>query len=99
MLDSSMMEAGSSEIVISDFDVETVQAMLHFMYTGETLEGARLEELIPIADKYDLDDLKKSIEPKIYSKMTTNNATEILILADRHHLIGLKKDAMAFINK
>jgi len=95
-----MLEAGSSMIEIPDFEVETVKAMLKFMYTGETYAlDAPPEELIRIADKYDLYALKEDNELSLCSKVTVQNAAELLVFADLHHLAEFKKSVMTFINK
>jgi len=100
ILDCTMLEAGSSVIEIPDFDVEPVQGMLRHIYTGETYAlDAPPEELVRIADKNDLSALKKDNELSLSSKVTVQNAAELLVFADLHRSAGFKKSVMAFNNK
>ena len=83
---------------ISDCDPDTVEEMLQFIYTGE---APRLKEmthsLFVIADKYQLERLKKMCEQALWEKLDVQNAVDTLLLAITHDLVELKRSCIRFI--
>ncbi|XP_065209103.1 speckle-type POZ protein-like isoform X2 [Planococcus citri] len=98
MLRNDMQESQKNLINITDIEQETFEEMLHYIYTGKTKNLDELAfELLPIADKYDLKELRIMCENVVFKKLSTDNAVKILILADMHHAEELKKDTLQFI--
>ncbi|XP_065209116.1 speckle-type POZ protein B-like [Planococcus citri] len=98
MFKSSMQESQKNHITITDIDQDVFEEMLHYIYTGKTKNLAVLAfELLPVADKYDLKDLRTMCEEVLYKKLAPDNALKILILADMHHAKELKILAIRYI--
>lgn len=91
MMEHNMMEAEKGEVVINDFDLETVKAMILHIYTGEakyTEDNA--EQLIRTADKYQLYGLKKKIEDGLIKEVKVENAINMFVLGDAVHADKLR---------
>lgn len=98
MLQANMAETLNSKVDIIDFQAEVVKGMLEYLYTGETESmPQRAPDLLRIADKYDLPDLKKDCEETICDNLTVENAAEMLNLAHLHQAQILKKCVLDFI--
>ena len=55
MLTAGMVEARTREVEIEDIEVETMEKLLEFLYSGEIeVVGDQLENLFYAADKYDV---------------------------------------------
>ncbi|RIA89883.1 BTB/POZ protein [Glomus cerebriforme] len=70
------------EIEITDFNYETVLAMLHFLYTDEAdfvnYSLDNIWNLFSISDKYFVEDLRHKIKIHIISILNERNAAEML---------------------
>ncbi|CAG8447094.1 4291_t:CDS:2 [Funneliformis caledonium] len=70
------------EIEITDFDYETVLAMLHFLYTDEAnfvnYSLDNIWNLFSISDKYFVDELRQRIKIHIIDLLNERNAAEML---------------------
>ena len=92
-------------ITISDFDVEVVKAMVSFMYDGtiETIKQmirSKLkfpEQLLRIADKYDVSVLKETIELALIPLIKASNVTYLWIASDMCNSLPLKKAVVTFL--
>lgn len=66
MLHSGMIESRSGKVEITDTDVAVFKQFLHFLYTGSVVEPfTDFEELLIIADKYQIDSLINLCETKV----------------------------------
>jgi hypothetical protein len=100
MLTSGMLESAQNTVEINDFDEEVVNAMLEYMYTGETPSlNEKAPDLMQIAEKYDLSGLKEDCEHAIAANLTVDNCSEILVLAHLHNATQLKPKVIEFINR
>jgi len=78
MFSTSMLEAKENTVEINDFEEDVVKSMLEYIYTGETSDlSERAAELMQIAEKYDLDGLKRDCEHAIACNLTVRFATTI----------------------
>ena len=97
MLTVDMQEKLRDEVTIVEAP-NVVEMMIKFMYDGK-VDG--LEEnadiLLPIADKYDLKDLKVACEIALIHQLSTANCLDILILADTYSASELKRWSLQFI--
>ncbi|CAL8116489.1 unnamed protein product [Orchesella dallaii] len=99
MFSADMMERETATVKIDDFDKEVVKGMLDHLYTGETnVMADRAQELLQIAEKYNLEGLKEDCEYSIADKLNKDNVAEILALAHSHNAPILKSHAISFIN-
>ena len=91
-------EHKENRVQIADCNPDTVEEMLQFIYTGE---APRLKEmahsLFVIADKYQLERLKKMCEGALWEKLDVQNAVDTLLLAITHDLVELKRSCIQFI--
>ncbi|CAL8116395.1 unnamed protein product [Orchesella dallaii] len=100
MFDANMIERETATVQIVDFDDEVVKGMLEHLYTGETtVIDNRAQELLQIAEKYNLDGLKEDCEYAVGDKLSKGNAAEILALACTHNAPILKAQVIRFISK
>ncbi|ODM89148.1 Speckle-type POZ protein [Orchesella cincta] len=99
MFNTNMTENETKTLVISDFDDVVVKGMLEHLYTGETdCMNEQAQDLLKIAEKYDLGGLKADCEYELGDKLDLENAGELLVLAQTHNAPDLKTRAMDFIN-
>ena len=98
MFKHKMKEQIQDRIVITDIQQEVIREVLTFIYTYESPNiHSMAEELLFAADKYDLGKLKIMCLNILYSKLTPENAVNILILSDLHSANHLKTEIINFI--
>lgn len=92
------VESTRSTLSIDDFGSDAIGAMLEHIYTGccSPSFNCRPEELLGLADKYNLTHLKCYCEEQLISKVTKDNVCEMLMLADLYRSDSLKQVAMTF---
>ncbi|XP_065209115.1 speckle-type POZ protein B-like [Planococcus citri] len=96
----TMLENQKNEVEIKDIQQDIFEEMLYYIYTGTTRNLDELAfELIPVTDKYDLDELKNMCEQVMFNKLSLENAAEILMLADMHRAEELKAQTLQFIKR
>jgi len=80
-----------NQLVIEDFDLEIVKAVVLHIYTGEVeLTEENTEQLIKAADYYQLRGLKKKTEDALIKTVKTENAIDMFVLGDVVHANKLK---------
>ncbi|XP_065209113.1 speckle-type POZ protein-like A [Planococcus citri] len=98
MFRTDMQESKGNHITITDINEDVFDEMYNFIYTGKTKNLEVLAfELLPAADKYDLEELKNACGRILLRKLSAQNVGKILILADMHNVEELKKNALRFI--
>merc|ERR550519_310861 len=101
MLESDFKESqtGIIDLVLEYMDVDTVKALLKYLYGGELdnmEENAML--LLEASNKFDLLDLKTICENYLIEKyMKVENVIDVLLMADLHNGDHLKEAAMEMI--
>ncbi|CAL8116525.1 unnamed protein product [Orchesella dallaii] len=99
MFNVNMLEKQLNVVQIIDFDDDVVKGMLEHVYTGETkLMAERAQELLKIAEKYDMTGLKEDCEYQLADNLNMKNAAAILVLAHVHNAPFLKQKTIHFIN-
>jgi len=85
MLINQMEESSKRKVEPKNFDFNTMNLMLRFLYKGQ-LEGTALdrnaEALFKCADYYEIIDLKRKCERVLVRKINIGNMLEFLVLAD-----------------
>jgi len=100
MFKNKMMEQQTRSIDIDDFTSDVVENMLIFIYSGTTPSvDMKAKELLNIADKYQLQQLKNSLGEKLVSILDNDNCFEYLALGDLFRVDGLKKTALTFLKR
>jgi hypothetical protein len=91
---------------ITDCDVPTFYALLHYLYTNEivlsepvgTSKVTSLVYLFRLADKYQITDLRQRTLARIYKELAISNVAEVLFSLG-HQWLDLKKVCMDYILK
>ena len=70
-----MLEAQSGKIILDDHKVETIEEVLHFIYTGKVqkIDEENVEDLFRAADQFLLQGLKRLCELFLMSRVTLVN--------------------------
>lgn len=100
MLNSNMLESRTHEIIIVDFSADIVKEFLSFLYTDQCnidLLDQIAEDLMRIANKYEVPFLQSFCEKHIASKMTASTCFEKLLFAHTYHYHLLKAEALKYI--
>lgn len=91
-------ENKDSRIRIDDFDYEVVRAMVQFLYTKKIERiDALASELILIADKYDIQHLKRFCEAYLVGQINFENALKLLALSQHCGCNMLESKCVHFI--
>ena len=97
MIQGHTLEAERGTITVVDIEPDSFGVMLHYVYTGE-LEVERdleLQDVLNVADKYDLPGLKHLLFCKMKSEeIKVEFIPDMLILADRFQAGQLKELAL-----
>jgi len=100
MFEHQFRENIDGKVPMEDHDADLVQEMLRYIYLGEV---ERLDtfapQLLPLADLYELDELKKICLSAMFPAITADNAAEALIVADLFRVGDIKAAAIAFIRR
>ncbi|CAD6186056.1 unnamed protein product [Caenorhabditis auriculariae] len=94
----SMLEAQNGVIDMTDAKYESVRAMVEFMYTGSTdaLDSNSVDEILAIADKYEVLPLKEQCERQISYTINHKNITHIAVFSDTYSAVILKNAVIRF---
>jgi len=96
---SEFREKSQSRLPLEDITPEQLVLLLNFIYTDnwlvEDLEFAM--DMIPIADRFSVLDLKRLCERTLICLMSVENVARIFALADRYACDRLRSRAMLFM--
>jgi len=94
MLQTNMKEKESGSIDIEDFSKEVVEKMLLFIYTGIIPKTDKLvNDLLNIAEKYQLKQMKVSIGENLVPILNSENCFKYLALGNLYDVVALKEAA------
>ncbi|CAO4370192.1 unnamed protein product [Caenorhabditis nigoni] len=95
----TMLEAQNGEIHMQDAKYDSVRAMVEFMYTGatESLDQGNIDEILAIADKYEVLMLKEQCERLIAQTINLKNVTQIAMFSDTYTADYLKSAVIRFL--
>ena len=98
MFQSDMMEKETQTLTIEEFKSNVVAEMLNFIYTGTVSSHESISEivseLLPAANKFQLDLLKKICEDSLCSTVEVTNCVKYLVLGDMYQTLNLKRRAL-----
>ena len=96
MFASNMEEANSGRILIDDADASSFKRVLKFVYCGKFPEDLNdsADALLPIADKYGIEDLKDACAAALKSRICRDNVITTLIVAYLCGCPDLKKECV-----
>merc|ERR1719282_516487 len=103
MFEHNMEEKKNSAVKVEDVEGDAMEKLLHFIYTSkldflDTISFELAARVLAAADKYELPRLKVACEECLSTRLTVENACEVLVLADLHNTIQLKQHVFKFIN-
>ena len=100
MFRHDMQERANNIVKIEDVEPETFQALLQYLYTDEIDTTANTcKSLLIAADRFSIPSLKLNCENALIDQLTTATCCELLMFADSHEALNLKKAAKDFIVK
>ncbi|XP_043287598.1 speckle-type POZ protein-like [Venturia canescens] len=97
---SSKMKEDTSSVEIFDTKAEIFEEFLKYLYIGEfnNLKN-KDEEMLFLADKYQICELKKLCEDYMLINICENNVVKYLLVADKYCCVALKKKALDTLEK
>ncbi|KAL6537664.1 hypothetical protein OROHE_012291 [Orobanche hederae] len=105
---SDLLEGvNTEEVMVPDMEPKVFRALLHFIYTDTLAENEVIAsapsvadsvtaKLLAVADRYDLERLKRLCESYLCNYITVNSAIQVLVLADRYHAAELENFCLKF---
>jgi len=93
-------EASRNEITIPDVSLPVAKELLRFIYTDRCSEGAiesQGEQLLAVADKYQVERLRQLCEVELAGSLTIASAADRLALADLHTAEQLREECVEFV--
>ena len=89
----------SGKVELTDVPGTVMEVMLSYMYTGEVAAIEKVAiSVLPFAEEYGLEGLKKMCEQSLAKSLTSDNAVDLLITANAHNALDLKKVCMDYIS-
>lgn len=84
MLKSDMVEGKTGLIKVEDIAASIFESFLRYLYSGTLPELSidTAKQLYEASDKYSVEELKRACSEFLTRNLSTDNACEILVLAD-----------------
>ncbi|GAU98840.1 hypothetical protein RvY_09930 [Ramazzottius varieornatus] len=99
MFGHEMEESKTNKVKIDDVQEDVLEEVLRFIYTGRAPNMEKMaDELLAAADKYELDRLKVQCEESLWTNLSVEHVSDVLILADMHSAEQLKTASIEYIN-
>ena len=87
MLSHDTKENQTGEVSIKDMDVIALEAILLYLYSGETkvLTSNNVYRIYAAADRYDIQDVKKMCSKYIIQNLSVESVCDVIKFAEMHH--------------
>ncbi|XP_054713796.1 speckle-type POZ protein B-like [Uloborus diversus] len=101
MLEHDMEESRRRRVDIVQMEYNTLEEMVHYMYSGQlrALPNEEALKLFVAADRYDVAELKASCREIILASVSLSNVCDIAEVADLHNDELLINSVKAFVSK
>ena len=102
MFQSNMIENHTKKVDIKDVRKEVFSEVLKFIYTGKVSDDSlknKARDILAVADKYQIDLLKKLCEAQLISTLNATNCFDLIVVGDLHKAENLKTTALDFVSK
>jgi len=101
MMESGMKESHSTEIEIKEDDVAAFSDIIRYVYCDLLPKDLKNDaiKLLPLADKYQLLELKEACEVELEKNLAPSNICQVLIVSDLYKCLSLKKTCLQFLGK
>ena len=98
MLSSDMKEREENQVILTDISPDTPKDMLIYIYTNNVEDLAKkARDLVPVAEKYELTDLKTKCSLALIKQIDKESAVEMALMADMYNNENLRKAAVRYI--
>ncbi|XP_014225944.1 speckle-type POZ protein B-like [Trichogramma pretiosum] len=99
MFTHDMLENKGNSVEITDTPYNILVEMLRFIYTGDIVSTKTdiVLEILAVADKYQVDNLKIMCEKILSANLSTKNAIEILSAAQKYNAMDLESNVHNFL--
>lgn len=100
MFDNDMIEKKENRIRIEDVDSQVFHEFLKFIYSGSVTDlDVDAAKLLPIAEKYQMDDLKHMCSTAMINNINVKNVAGTLISASLYGDDKLREQSLKFIGE
>ena len=93
---SGMSESLDGSIHLDDIELPVLDALLHYIYTGEMVKDAP-DELLFVAHRFQLDELVESCASAVAIKLSLENVIKYHTLASKYSLAALRNMCEQFM--
>ena len=98
MFQAERLEEKTKKLDLSHFDLDVVEQILLFIYTGKISKLEELDgELLAAAAQYQLQMLKNKCEKSLCKSLRVDNCFKLLIRGDMYHADNIKSQCLQFI--
>ncbi|KAL7298845.1 hypothetical protein TKK_0008584 [Trichogramma kaykai] len=99
MFTHDMLENKGNSVEITDTPYNILVEMLRFIYTGDIVSTKTdtVLEILAVADKYQVDNLKIKCEKILSANLSTKNAIEILSASQKYDAMDLESNVHNFL--
>lgn len=97
---TSWSESGSGFISIPDVGEDVMRHFLLYLYGSRVpvdMDEQLAEELLVVADKYDVERLKNACEVALGASLSESSVPRLLVIAERHRCSKLKASALSYL--
>jgi Leucine-rich repeat (LRR) protein len=91
---SDTKKAQAGEMNINDFNAETFEELLYFLYTRNVKDKKNAMKMFTIANKYEVTGLKEITQKIILRNIDESNAIDIFDYGELHSSVELKRAAL-----
>ena len=99
-MNMEMTEAKSSEVEIEDFEFDTVETLIYFLYNEDIQDNKLINtKLLYAADKYNVSGLMEMCATFLKCNLSVDNALEVLVASHHTNQQDLFKSASNFVCK
>uniref|UniRef100_A0A1E1WJI1 BTB domain-containing protein n=1 Tax=Pectinophora gossypiella TaxID=13191 RepID=A0A1E1WJI1_PECGO len=101
MLKEDTAESQNNYVKLVDVCTDDLRGILEFVYTGtiKDIDAANFFNLLMLADQYNLKGLRELAQYTLSQQLCTDNALEVLVVADMYNSDILKQTTLKFIKK
>jgi hypothetical protein len=97
MFTGDFRETTANEQEVEDVSADTFEELLHFIYSGKLRnKDFPVEDLLPIADRYEVEDLMKFCDQKLLKSINDENSEKIFQLSQKIQVPGSELTKIAF---
>jgi hypothetical protein len=99
MIGAGLSESVNGELRITDFDADVVHKFVRFLYTGSCDAASHVEQLLALAHRYEVPGLQRLCEHLLKTRLTSDNALQVLSVAELYSSVELRKAVVEFLGR